>query len=75
MLKLLFISSKDMDEKRDIQMKSENGVITASNANYLIRIVFSSLLSEYQLSVEKMRVGDIILILMIEYIIVVIKKL
>ena len=75
-LKLLFIFSKDTEEK-DTQIKSENtnSNITSGNASYLIRIVFISLLLEFCSHLfEMMRVSGIILLLVIEPILVVMKK-
>lgn len=75
-LKLLFIFSKDTEEK-DMQIKSENtnSNITSGNASYLIRIVFISLLLEFCSHLfEMMRVSGIILLLVIEPILVVMKK-
>ena len=75
-LKLLFIFSKDTEEK-DMQIKSENtnSNITSGNASYLIRIVFMSLLLEFCSHLfEMMRVSGIILLLVIEPILVVMKK-
>lgn len=75
-LKLLFIFSKDTEEK-DTQIKSENtnSNITSGNASYLIRIVFISVLLEFCSHLfEMMRVSGIILLLVIEPILVVMKK-
>lgn len=75
-LKLLFIFSKDTEEK-DMQIKSENtnSNITSGNASYLIRIVFISVLLEFCSHLfEMMRVSGIILLLVIEPILVVMKK-
>ena len=75
-LKLLFIFSKDAEEK-DTQIKSENtnSNITSGNASYLIRIVFISVLLEFCSHLfEMMRVSGIILLLVIEPILVVMKK-
>lgn len=75
-LKLLFIFPKDTEEK-DMQIKSENtnSNITSGNASYLIRIAFISVLLEFCSHLfEMMRVSGIILLLVIEPILVVMKK-